>query len=145
MLLFRCTSTEIKFLAYHVVVCLLLRRNDHAPGRAIVLMTHFGKFGPLRRGDRSWLSRYLRIISVVIVIYPGFAPIVLALIVYFTVTGGNEVRVDHVLIQPFLFYYVNQVVFMLTSLFQHNFPKTGKKVCITQPYLIHSKARVLSL
>ena len=40
------------------------------------------------------LSSYLAIISVVMVIYPGFAPIFLALIVHFTVTGGNEVRVD---------------------------------------------------
>ena len=38
-------------------------------------------------------------------------------IVHFTVTGGNEANVDLVLIQPFLLYYVNHVIFMLTSLF----------------------------
>ena len=38
-------------------------------------------------------------------------------IIHFTVTGGNEANVDLVLIQPFLLYYVNHVVFMLTSIF----------------------------
>ena len=33
---------------------------------------------------------------------------------HFTVTGGNEAGVDIVLIQPFLFYYVNLVTLMLT-------------------------------
>ena len=37
-------------------------------------------------------------------------------IVQFTVTGGNEAGVDLVLIQPFLLYYVNHVVLMLTSI-----------------------------
>ena len=89
---------EIKFLAHHVVDCLLPRSNGHAPGRAIALMalndTFRKNLGPLRHVDRNWLSSYLGIISVVMVIYPGFVPIFLALIVHFTVTGGNEVRVD---------------------------------------------------
>ena len=38
-------------------------------------------------------------------------------IIHFTVTGGNEANVDLVLIQSFLRYYVNHVVFMLTSIF----------------------------
>jgi len=38
-------------------------------------------------------------------------------IVHFTVTGGKEAGVDLVLIQPFLRYYVNHVVLMLTSIF----------------------------
>ena len=37
---------------------------------------------------------------------------------HFAVTGGNEAGVDLVLIQPFLLYYVNHVVLMLTSMFQ---------------------------
>ena len=41
-------------------------------------------------------------------------------IAHFTVTVGNEARVDLVLIQPFLLYYVNQVVVMLTSVFKQN-------------------------
>ena len=32
--------------------------------------------------------------------------------------GGNEAGVDHVLIQPFLLYYVNHVVLMLSSIFK---------------------------
>ena len=39
-------------------------------------------------------------------------------IAHFTVTGGNEARVDLVLIHSFLLYYVNQVVLMLTCMFQ---------------------------
>ena len=38
-------------------------------------------------------------------------------IIHFTVTGGYEANVDPVLIQPFLLYYVNHVVLMLTSIF----------------------------
>ena len=80
--------------------CLLPRRNGHAPdGRAIALMTlndtfrkNWVPFAVLI--EIGWLSSYLGIISVVMVIYPGFAPIVQALIVHFTVTGGNEVRGD---------------------------------------------------
>ena len=37
---------------------------------------------------------------------------------HFTVMDGSESGVDLVLIQTFLFYYVNQVVLMLTSIFQ---------------------------
>ena len=36
---------------------------------------------------------------------------------HFTVTVGNETGVDLVLIHCFLFYYVNHVVLMLTSIF----------------------------
>ena len=67
-------------------------------------------------------------------------------IVYFTVTGGNEAGVDLVLIQPFLLCYVNNVVFMLTSIFKHNFHKKRKEVCIktrsTSASHLHSKARI---
>ena len=38
-----------------------------------------------------------------------------------SVTGGNEAGVDHVLIQPFLLYYVNHVVLMLSSIFKAKF------------------------
>ena len=39
-------------------------------------------------------------------------------IAHFTVTGENEAGVDLVLIQPFLLYYANHVVLMLTSIFK---------------------------
>ena len=65
----------------------------------------------------------------------------------FTVMYGTEAGVDLVLIQTFLLYYVNQVILMLTSIFQGQFP-TKKKRFVSkkghrQPH-IHSKARVLS-
>ena len=41
---------------------------------------------------------------------------------HFTVMDGSESGVDLVLIQTFLFYYVNQVILMLTSIFQGQFP-----------------------
>ena len=50
------------------------------------------------------------------------------LIVHFTVTGGNEGGVDHVLIQFFLLYYVNHVVLMVTS--RHNFHMKRTEVFI---------------
>ena len=40
----------------------------------------------------------------------------------FTVMYGTEAGVDLVLIQTFLLYYVNQVILMLTSIFQGQFP-----------------------
>ena len=40
----------------------------------------------------------------------------------FTVMYGTEARVDLVLIKTFLLYYVNQVILMLTSIFQGQFP-----------------------
>ena len=39
-----------------------------------------------------------------------------------TVTGANETGVDLVLIRPFLIYYVNYVVVMLTIIFSAKFP-----------------------
>ena len=41
---------------------------------------------------------------------------------HFTVMDGSEADSDLVLVQTFLFYYVNQVVLMLTSIFQGQFP-----------------------
>ena len=40
----------------------------------------------------------------------------------FTVMYGTEAGVDLVLIQTFLLYYVNQVILMLSSIFQGQFP-----------------------
>ena len=44
------------------------------------------------------------------------------LIGHFTVMDGSEAGVDLVLLQTFLLYYVNQVILMLTSIFQGQFP-----------------------
>ena len=41
---------------------------------------------------------------------------------HFTVVYGSEAQGDLVLIQTFLLYYVNQVILMLTSIFQEQFP-----------------------
>ena len=65
-----------------------------------------------------------------------------------TVTRENEVGVDLVLIQPYLLYYVNHVVFLYANFFlKHNFLNKRKDVCIkirsTQPH-VQSKARILS-
>ena len=43
-------------------------------------------------------------------------------IAHFTVTGANEAGIDLVLIRPFLLYYVNHVVVMLTIIFSAKFP-----------------------
>ena len=39
-----------------------------------------------------------------------------------TVVDGREAGVDVVLVQTFLFYFVNQVILMLTCIFQGQFP-----------------------
>ena len=41
---------------------------------------------------------------------------------HFTVMDGGESGVDLALIQTFLLYYVNQIILMLTSIFQGQFP-----------------------
>ena len=41
---------------------------------------------------------------------------------HFTVMDGSEAEGDLVLIQTFLLYYVNQVILMLSSIFQEQFP-----------------------
>ena len=41
---------------------------------------------------------------------------------HFTVIDGGEAEGELVLIQTFLLYYVNQVILMLTSIFQEQFP-----------------------
>ena len=41
---------------------------------------------------------------------------------HFTVMDGSKAEGDLVLIQTFLLYYVNQVILMLTSIFQEQFP-----------------------
>jgi len=68
-------------------------------------------------------------------------------IVHFTATAENEAGVDLVLIQPFLLYYVNHVVLMLSSIFKHNFHKKRKRFVSKQDQLkphVRSKARILS-
>ena len=44
-----------------------------------------------------------------------------AAIGHFTVMDGSEAEGDLVLIQTFLLYYVNQIILMLTSIFQEKF------------------------
>ena len=46
---------------------------------------------------------------------------------HFTVTGGNEARVDLVFIQPFLLSYANHAALMLGSIFKHNFHKKTER------------------
>ena len=41
---------------------------------------------------------------------------------HFTVMDGSEADADLVLIPTFLLYYVNQVILMITSIFQGQFP-----------------------
>ena len=58
---------------------------------------------------------------------------------------GSEAGVDLVLIQAFLLYYVNQVILMLTSIFQGQFPQQSKaKARVQSPELSNGlfKARV---
>ena len=45
-----------------------------------------------------------------------------ATIGHFTVVHGSEAEGELVLIQTFLLYYLNQVILMLTSIFQEQFP-----------------------
>ena len=57
--------------------------------------------------------------------------IITKLIAQFTVTGGNEVKVELVLKQPFLFWYVYYFVLILTSIFKQNLHNLKKmELCI---------------
>ena len=70
-------------------------------------------------------------------------------IAHFTVSSENEAGVDLVLIQTFLYYYVNQVFLMLTTNFFRIISiRNGKRFVSkhgqSQPH-VYSKARILSL
>ena len=54
------------------------------------------------------------------------------LVALFTVAAGNEARVDSVLIQPFLLFYVNHGILVLTIIIiiMHTFHKKSREVCI---------------
>ena len=56
------------------------------------------------------------------VIMPSYIDLVDPTIGHFTVMDGSEANGDLVLIQTFLLYYVNQVILMLTGIFQGQFP-----------------------
>ena len=61
------------------------------------------------------------------------------LVALFTVAAGNEARVDSVLIQPFLLYYVNHVTFVLKIIIMHyilSIRKVGRFVS-TKAHLHH--------
>ena len=52
------------------------------------------------------------------------------LVALFTVAAGNEARVDSVLMQPFLLFYVNHGILVLTIIIMHTFHKKSWEVCI---------------
>ena len=62
------------------------------------------------------------------------------LVALFTVASGNEARVDSVLIQPFLLYYVNHVTFLRKIIIMHTFHKKSREVFIntSSPPSLHS-------
>ena len=77
--------------------------------------------------SRKSSSFFVRITVLLCVYVSGCADIfffhgAFLLIGHFTVMGGSEADGDLVLIQTFLLYYVIQVVLMLTSIFQEQFP-----------------------
>ena len=61
----------------------------------------------------------------------------------FTVAAGDEARVDSVLIQPFLLYYVNHVIFVLIIIIMRTFHKKSREICIntSSPPSSHSIKR----
>ena len=65
-------------------------------------------------------------------------------VIHFKVTGANVAGFDLVLMQPFLLYYVNSVILMLTSIFSTDFHKKRKEVKGQPQPHVHSEARVLS-
>ena len=68
------------------------------------------------------VTRFMEEMSYVFLFTFFSLPLIFALIGHFGVMDGSESGVDLVLIQTFLFYYVNQVILMLTSIFQGQFP-----------------------
>ena len=56
--------------------------------------------------------------------------LVTTLVGLFTVAAGDEARVDSVLMQPFLLYYVNHGIFVLTIIIMRTFLEKSRDVCI---------------
>ena len=63
---------------------------------------------------------------------------------HFTVKDGSEADGDLVLIQTFLLYHVNQVILMLTSIFQRQFPYQREGSLYQNKVTVSLKTRVLS-
>ena len=62
-------------------------------------------------------------INLLIKTFLGLVEMMFGLVIgHFTVIDGGEADGDLVLIQTFLLYHVNQVILMLTSIFQGQFP-----------------------
>ena len=59
------------------------------------------------------------------------------LVALFTVATGNEARVDSVLIQPFLLYYVNHGIFVLTMIIMHTFNKKSREWFVSTQAHLH--------
>ena len=72
--------------------------------------------------------------------------IITKLIAQFTVTGRNEVKVELVLIQPFMFWYVYYFVLILTSIFKQNLHLKKMEFCIkTRSTSAHSWSSALTM
>ena len=86
----------------------------------------------LNKGNNLTLGVILLALKVISIKFPLSRMCLLkqVLVALFTVAAGNEARVDSVLIQPFLLYYVNDGIFVLTMIIMRTFNKKSREVCI---------------
>ena len=86
----------------------------------------------LNKGNNLTLGVILLALKVISIKFPLSRMCLLkqVLVALFTVAAGNEARVDSVLMQPFLLFYVNHSILVLTIIIMHTFHKKSWEVCI---------------
>ena len=86
----------------------------------------------LNKGNNLTLGVILLALKVISIKFPLSRMCLLkqVLVALFTVAAGDEARVDSVLMQPFLLFYVNHGILVLTIIIMHTFHKKSWEVCI---------------
>ena len=94
--------------------------------------TMFGSDVKQNKGNNMTFGVVLLALEVMSIKFPLLHTCIVKqiLVGLFTVAAGNEARVDSVLTQPFLLYYVNHGIFVQTIIIKRTFHKKSRDVCM---------------
>ena len=94
--------------------------------------TMFGSDVKQNKGNNMTFGVVLLALEVMSIKFPLLHTCIVKqiLVGLFTVAAGNEARVDSVLTQPFLLYYVNHGIFVQTIIIMRTFHKKSRDVCM---------------
>ena len=94
--------------------------------------TMFGSDVKQNKGNNMTFGVVLLALEVMSIKFPLLHTCIVKqiLVGLFTVAAGNEAKVDSVLTQPFLLYYVNHGIFVQTIIIMRTFHKKSRDVCM---------------